>query len=88
MNAKACPHCGRYFASVRCPSCGFTGDENTFRNGCPSCGYSVPPANNGKSAYAPIPEKKVPAGPLPLWVYILSIGAFIAAVAILLVKLA
>jgi predicted RNA-binding Zn-ribbon protein involved in translation (DUF1610 family) len=87
-NAKACPQCGRYFASVRCPSCGFTGDENTFKNGCPSCGYSVTPSPGSTLADTPVPEKKVPAGPLPLWVYLLSIAAFIVAVTILVLKLA
>ncbi|MCL1837122.1 MAG: zinc ribbon domain-containing protein [Treponema sp.] len=81
---KACPRCGRFFASVRCPACGYTDDENAFKNGCPSCGYSAPP---GASYTARPPEKKVPAGPLPLWVYLLSIAAFIV-VAILLLRLA
>jgi len=38
-NAKVCPHCGRFFSDVRCPSCGFTGDSKLFVFGCPSCGY-------------------------------------------------
>jgi len=38
--AKTCPGCGRFFSSIRCPSCGFTGEDKLFRNGCPSCGYS------------------------------------------------
>jgi predicted RNA-binding Zn-ribbon protein involved in translation (DUF1610 family) len=40
---KTCPHCGRYFSSIRCPSCGFVGDEELFNNGCPKCGYSAAP---------------------------------------------
>jgi len=39
-DAVVCPHCGRFFASVRCPSCGFTGMHREFKNGCPSCGYA------------------------------------------------
>jgi ssDNA-binding Zn-finger/Zn-ribbon topoisomerase 1 len=89
MGAKACPHCGRFFAAVRCPSCGFTGDDSTFKGGCPSCGYSAPSSNKGTSVnITPVPKKKIPTGSLPLWVYILSIGAFIFAVIILLLKLA
>jgi len=79
QNTKACPQCGRFFASIRCPSCGYTGDEKAFSGGCPSCGYSAPP-----SASAPPPEKKIPAGPLPLWVYILAVCAFIGICAVLL----
>jgi predicted RNA-binding Zn-ribbon protein involved in translation (DUF1610 family) len=92
QNEKACRHCGRYFAAVRCPSCGFVGDETTFKNGCPSCGYSAPPDADKLSADKPAEKKSekhhlIPAGKLPLWVYILSIGAFIAACAMLIVKL-
>jgi len=81
--ARSCPNCGRFFSSVRCPACGFTGEDRTFAGGCPSCGYSAPP-----SAVARPIEKKVPTGPLPLWVYILSVIAFVIAMAILFSKLA
>jgi predicted RNA-binding Zn-ribbon protein involved in translation (DUF1610 family) len=70
--AKACPRCGRFFASVRCPSCGYAGEERAFAGGCPSCGYSAP-SLPGKPAAG-----KKAAGPLPLWVYILSIVAMFA----------
>ncbi len=40
-NARMCPHCGRFFSSVRCPQCGKTGSSKTFENGCPRCGYAV-----------------------------------------------
>jgi predicted RNA-binding Zn-ribbon protein involved in translation (DUF1610 family) len=87
QNEKACRHCGRFFASVRCPGCGFIGDETAFKNGCPSCGYSAPPKSE-----KPIEKKSekhymIPAGKLPLWVYIVSICAFIAACAALIMKL-
>jgi RNA polymerase subunit RPABC4/transcription elongation factor Spt4 len=82
-DAKACAHCGRFFASVRCPSCGYTSSEKAFSNGCPSCGYSAPPA----ARPAEQPEQTLPARPLPLWVYILSICAFIAVCAVLVSKL-
>lgn len=41
-NARFCPKCGKFFSSVRCPECGFTGDVKTFINGCPQCGYAMP----------------------------------------------
>ena len=40
QNAKFCPRCGHFFASVRCPACGKTGDHGEFTNGCPACGYA------------------------------------------------
>ncbi|PIE97554.1 MAG: hypothetical protein CR988_07465 [Treponema sp.] len=40
-NTKICPHCGRFFASIKCPQCGFTGAESKFKGGCPKCGYAV-----------------------------------------------
>ncbi|MDR0998592.1 MAG: zinc ribbon domain-containing protein, partial [Treponema sp.] len=39
-DTKKCPQCGRFFASVRCPRCGYTGPEGNFAIGCPACGYS------------------------------------------------
>ncbi|MDR2477220.1 MAG: zinc ribbon domain-containing protein [Treponema sp.] len=77
--AKACPHCGRFFASVRCPSCGYADEEQAFAGGCPSCGYSAPPFKDR----GPSIEQKVPAGPLPFWVYIFSIVALIGVFTIL-----
>jgi predicted RNA-binding Zn-ribbon protein involved in translation (DUF1610 family) len=74
-DVKHCPRCGRYFASVRCPSCGFVGDEVLFKDGCPLCGYSVAPASKPSR---PSPEREAP-GSLPLWVYILA-GAILTAV--------
>jgi uncharacterized membrane protein YvbJ len=84
-DAKACPQCGRYFAKVRCPSCGFTGEEGVFSQGCPSCGYSSPPL--AIVSTPPATEQKIPAKSLPLWVYILSICAFIGVVALLIARL-
>jgi predicted RNA-binding Zn-ribbon protein involved in translation (DUF1610 family) len=81
---KACPHCGRFFASIRCPSCGFTGEERLFARGCPSCGYSAP---SGRDK-TPLRETKVPASPLPLWVYFVSLAALIAMFAVLFFMIA
>jgi len=85
QNAKACARCGRFFASVRCPSCGFVGSDKVFSGGCPSCGYSAPPPSAGLPVRPP--EQKIPARPLPIWVYLLSICAFIAVCAVLVSKL-
>ncbi len=40
-DAKFCPNCGRFFASVRCPACELTGEHFLFENGCPACGYAM-----------------------------------------------
>ncbi|MDR1373537.1 MAG: zinc ribbon domain-containing protein [Treponema sp.] len=76
-DSKTCPRCGRYFASVRCPSCGFTGAEDLFTGGCPVCGYSSPGSGNLSRFTAKKSSRKKPpriaAGALPLWVYIITI---------------
>jgi uncharacterized membrane protein YvbJ len=75
---KTCPYCGRYFASVRCPACGFSGDDKLFGNGCPSCGYSASPSSAPKIAKKPktkrsrVKKKPPPADPLPVFFYIVS----------------
>jgi len=84
QNEKSCRNCGRYFASVRCPSCGHIGDESSFQKGCPACGYSAPPGKPAEKK--PAARYFVPAGKLPLWVYFFSIGAFIIACAMLIFK--
>jgi uncharacterized membrane protein YvbJ len=75
--AKACPRCGRFFSSVRCPSCGYTGEDKLFINGCPSCGYSAPPGNQ-----APQRSKKPAAKSSSSWAYILSFLILLAIVAV------
>ena len=81
-NAKNCPKCGRYFASVLCPACGFSGGEALFGEGCPSCGYSSKGKEGQNSlwgnggAFPDNPERKKPAGALPLWVYLITAAAF------------
>jgi predicted RNA-binding Zn-ribbon protein involved in translation (DUF1610 family) len=80
---KACPRCGRFFASVRCPACGFSGEERLFASGCPACGYSAPKSGVAPFGAGALREKKVPAGPLPLWVYIFSVAALLCVIGIL-----
>ena len=83
--AVLCPHCGRFFASVRCPACGFTGIHKEFKDGCPSCGYAFTPdaQDHKKTNTKKIKKKKLwfarytgheadahtDIDPLPLWVY-------------------
>jgi hypothetical protein len=78
-SAKQCSSCGKFFSSILCPSCGFSGEEFLFDRGCPVCGYS----SSGKGA-----EKTGTRGPgriggskkrngdaagaLPWWVYVLT----------------
>ncbi|WP_010253679.1 zinc ribbon domain-containing protein [Treponema primitia] len=84
-NSKSCPKCGRSFANILCPACGFEGEEQLFSAGCPVCGYTADSSGN-----TPVPKPgkpsppKFPAGSLPLWAYVLAILAFVAVLAILL----
>ncbi|MDR3192959.1 MAG: zinc ribbon domain-containing protein [Treponema sp.] len=72
-DTKKCPRCGRFFASVHCPRCGYTGPEEDFAIGCPACGYSSPGMDRGQGGRdGGRPRKYEAAGTLPLWVYILT----------------
>ena len=57
-NARFCPTCGRFFASVRCPQCGYTGSTSAFKKGCPKCHYAMPPSESIKSAPPSVKTKK------------------------------
>jgi uncharacterized membrane protein YvbJ len=81
-DAKNCPQCGRFFASVRCPSCGFTGAEGLFGGGCPVCGYSAPKGTDKPERFKK-KDTRVAAGALPMWVYVLSLLALIFVAVIL-----
>jgi predicted RNA-binding Zn-ribbon protein involved in translation (DUF1610 family) len=72
QNAKFCLHCGKFFASVKCPSCGFIGDSRLFRDGCPACGYAVY-AKDSPSTRKTGAKKKEEADPLPWWIYLLAV---------------
>ncbi|MDR3275638.1 MAG: zinc ribbon domain-containing protein [Treponema sp.] len=75
LEAKRCPQCGRSFSSVRCPACGFTGEESRFSRGCPSCGYS--PDRSSRPGERP---------PLPWWGYLLALAACTAVLSLLLIR--
>jgi len=83
-NSKTCPYCGRFFASVRCPACGFSGEDSLFVNGCPSCGYSASPASKtAKTKRHRVKKKPHPADPLPFSVYIILTVALLVIITIL-----
>jgi predicted RNA-binding Zn-ribbon protein involved in translation (DUF1610 family) len=92
-DAKFCKNCGRFFTSVRCPQCGTSGPSSLFENGCPNCGYALPPnkKNSHKSdtlynvlSKGNMHKKKYtyhrPSNDnsLPRWIYILTITALMA----------
>jgi uncharacterized membrane protein YvbJ len=90
---EKCPECGKRFASVRCPACGFIGEVANFRAGCPKCGYSLtgtPPSNANAMAKAKTRRRKktrkdkAKTASLPLWIYILAGAGFTAIFAALL----
>jgi len=84
---KNCPYCGRIFASIRCPACGYSGNDRMFKNGCPMCGYSAAPTS---SKPAKIGKKKPPktreyhaAEPLPFWSVALTVIVLLFVILIL-----
>ncbi|MDR0640065.1 MAG: zinc ribbon domain-containing protein [Spirochaetaceae bacterium] len=91
QDAPVCPKCGRKFASIRCPACGFSGEEDLFDDGCPKCGYQVLPGKGrhknkkiasrrgGKAAYT-----SNSSGELPAWAYFLTLAFFVFALSFLL----
>lgn len=99
QNDRVCSHCGRFFSSVKCPSCGFAGDSRIFRDGCPSCGYAVamtPGASafgsrkkskgNVYSTGSTVGAKATPPAtdPLPWWVYAITVFLLAALVSLIL----
>ena len=73
-DVKLCPYCGRYFASIRCPACDYSGPDEMFGGGCPMCGYSAPPPPKTKSKLIKSrPEKSDYSEHLPTWMYIVSV---------------
>ena len=83
QDAQGCSNCGRSFLSVRCPSCGLTGEAKLFDLGCPACGYSTKGAPGVKKsgAFHPVkePKEKEAYEPvtLPVWVYVVTGAIFI-----------
>jgi ssDNA-binding Zn-finger/Zn-ribbon topoisomerase 1 len=87
MSAKSCPQCGRFFASIRCPKCGFTGKDEDFARGCPVCGYSTAPHRAGENPkrngrYKGKQPGETP-GALPFWMYLFAALVFICVLTLL-----
>ena len=89
-NATFCKRCGKFFESVFCPRCGKKGTPDTFRNGCPQCGYAFDGnASNAKNGtglkYKNANHKHAKTkDDLPIWMILLVIVAFIAIAAFFL----
>lgn len=59
IDARFCPRCGHFFASVRCPVCGKTGDQSLFKHGCPQCGYaSIPRRASGTASESSVKQRR------------------------------
>lgn len=98
-NARTCPKCGKFFASVRCPKCGKTGSTDEFKKGCPACGYAVhsgigrgsgginySSSDNGffGRLFGSNSRKNHGAdAPLPVWIYIVCVAILIGLVVLL-----
>jgi uncharacterized membrane protein YvbJ len=83
---KNCPYCGRTFASVRCPSCGYSGHDRMFQNGCPMCGYSAPPPPKQpktKKIKPPKTKEHAKTEPIPFWTYVAAFFALFVVIALL-----
>lgn len=97
-NARTCPTCGKFFASVRCPKCGKTGSTDQFKKGCPACGYAVHP-EYGRGGYGinynskdntffgqmfgSSRKNKGSDGPLPIWMYVVCSTILVGLVGLL-----
>jgi uncharacterized membrane protein YvbJ len=87
-----CPKCGRKFASIRCPACGFSGEESLFDNGCPKCGYQVLPGKGGHKNLRAASRRSrqrggyisATDGALPAWAYFLTFAFFVFVLSFLL----
>lgn len=76
INSRSCLNCGRYFENIRCPACGFTGNEQLFANGCPVCSYSSPTGDMQEyEEKRKKNENRISTGSLPVWVYLVTILA-------------
>lgn len=83
---NVCPGCGQEFSSVRCPSCGFTGAPELFKESCPECGYvgkSKEDENPGRNLYIVKSGNTGSMGNiqnknhLPSWLYKILIGILV-----------
>ncbi|MDR2841985.1 MAG: hypothetical protein LBV52_02165 [Spirochaetaceae bacterium] len=82
-NAGRCPCCGKYFASIRCPKCHWTGDQAAFSNGCPKCGYSSSAGEKTASKNPISYPKKGAAETVPSWFFATAISFLVLILALL-----
>jgi hypothetical protein len=80
-DARICPRCGRFFSSVKCPRCDYSGQAEDFETGCPVCGY----AEAANAAPDPIRPPPVAAPPPPRWAYAVA-AVILAALVFLLIR--
>ena len=59
-----CPSCGKTFAAVRCPRCGYEGPPADFVRGCRLCGYMSVNPEERKGSAAARPRRQLSISPL------------------------
>ena len=84
-NDETCPHCGVKLGKIKCPYCGFTGDEKAFKNDrCPKCGkhrtLSVPINIDKPHYYCTSPKKTNLSNP-PTRYHSYKVGCIVMSIA-------
>jgi len=87
---EKCPSCGRYFSSIKCPKCGFSGREELFTDGCPVCFYAKgsggkrPSGRQDSSGrQAGRGAKTPPDSGIESWIYIVAASLLVLTLAVL-----
>jgi hypothetical protein len=85
-NSKRCPSCGKAFAAVQCPRCGYQGEAGDFDAGCPDCGYlKLPESGLPKFNRVGLKVSPGPASAPPMLFRILGIVLALMLVGFLLI---
>ncbi|GHT49416.1 hypothetical protein FACS1894102_4090 [Spirochaetia bacterium] len=82
-SATRCTRCGKFFSAVRCPKCFWVGEQEDFKNGCPSCGYSSK-GKIKKNISAKGSKKNNGSVELPSWFFAIAASLFVMLIALLL----
>jgi hypothetical protein len=82
--ADRCPACGKTFAAVRCPQCGYEGRPSEFMQGCKVCGYMAEPGGKEKR---PAPARSRPGLPISPWVARVAAGGLLLLLAVFVVMI-
>lgn len=61
--ADRCPACGKVFAAVRCPQCGYEGKPSEFTRGCSVCGYMAAGDNGSAKRRPSRARRELPLSP-------------------------